>query len=91
MMDVSAGALRGLGSSLTPMLISVLGVCGLRMLWIATIFQIPRFHTLQHLFLSYPITWVVTHLCQLAAFLLIFRKYQQQTYAPAAVQETDTE
>jgi len=91
MMDVSAGALRGLGSSLTPMLISVLGVCGLRMLWIATIFQIPRFHTLQHLFLSYPITWVVTHLCQLAAFLLIFRKYQQQTYAPAAVQETDAE
>ena len=52
MMDVSTGALRGMGASFEPMLISVLGVCGIRIGWIYTIFQIPQFHTPQCLYLS---------------------------------------
>lgn len=78
LMDVSTGALRGLGESFTPMLISVLGVCGIRIGWIFTIFQIPAFHTPQCLFLSYPVSWTVTFLFQLAAFLKIFRKYRTE-------------
>lgn len=78
MMDVSTGALRGLGSSFVPMLISVLGVCGLRIGWIMTIFRIPRFHTPQCLFLSYSISWAVTFLCQMVAFLIVFREYTRQ-------------
>ena len=78
LMDVSTGALRGLGESFIPMLISVLGVCGFRIGWIFTIFQIPAFHTPQCLFLSYPVSWTITALFQLAAFLKIFRKYRAE-------------
>ena len=74
LMDVSTGALRGLGTSFVPMLISVLGVVGIRAGWIFTIFQIPGFHTPQCLFSSYTISWLVTFLCQLTAFVLIYRK-----------------
>ena len=49
LMDVTTGALRGVGESVAPMIISVLGVCGIRIGWIATIFQIPAFHTPQSL------------------------------------------
>lgn len=74
LMDVSTGALRGLGASLTPMLISVLGVCGIRILWIYTIFQLPQFHTPECLYLSYLISWVITFLCQTFAFISIYKK-----------------
>ncbi len=75
LMDVSTGALRGLGASFVPMLISVLGVCGIRIGWLYTIFQIPRFHTPQCLFISYPISWGITFLFQMAAFVVVYRKH----------------
>ena len=75
LMDVSTGALRGMGASIAPMVISVLGVCGIRIGWISTIFQIPQFHTPQCLYFSYTISWSITFLVQLAAFLRIYRKY----------------
>ena len=75
MMDVATGCLRGLGSSLTPMIISVLGVCGIRLGWIFTIFRDPRFHSLESLFISYPFSWSVTFLIEAAAFIVLFRRY----------------
>ena len=75
LMDVSTGALRGMGASFTPMAISVLGVCGIRIGWIMTVFQIPRFHTPQCLYISYAISWAVTFAIQFAAFRYIFRKH----------------
>lgn len=78
LMDVSTGALRGLGASFVPMLISVLGVCGIRIGWIYTIFQIEQFHTPQCLYFSYPISWTVTFLCQMAAFFLVYRKLTKE-------------
>ena len=74
LMDVTTGGLRGLGASITPMLISVLGVCGVRLAWIFTIFQIPAYHTPQSLYLSYPISWAATFICQLIAFMIIYKK-----------------
>lgn len=76
-MDVSSGALRGLGSSFAPMVISVLGVCGMRIGWIYTIFQIPQFHSVDILFLSYPISWALTYAAQLFAFLYLFGRYRK--------------
>ena len=78
LMDVTTGALRGLGESFIPMLISVLGVCGIRIGWIYTIFRVPAFHTIQCLYISYPVSWTVTFLCQLAAFFHVYRKHTQQ-------------
>ena len=72
LMEVTTGALRGLGRSTEPMVITVGGACGLRLLWIATVFQ--WVHTLPCLYLSYPVTWLITFLCELAVFLHIYRK-----------------
>ena len=75
LMDVSTGALRGLGSSFIPMLISVLGVCGIRIGWISTVFQMPQFHTPQCLYFSYSVSWTATFLCQMVAFLYVYRRF----------------
>ena len=72
MMDVSAGAMRGMGASMTPMVISLLGACGFRILWIATVF--PHWSTPGGLFLCYPISWVITLIAQITAFFVIYRK-----------------
>ena len=77
MMDVSTGALRGMGFSISPMVISVLGICGLRILWIYTIFQIPQFHTPECLYFSYTISWSLTFLIQITTFLRGYRKRLQ--------------
>lgn len=81
LMDVSTGALRGLGASLSPMIISVLGVCGLRIGWLATVFRANP--APQCLYLSYPISWIVTFLFQMLAFLLIYNKQKNaETLSP---------
>lgn len=74
LMDVSTGSLRGLGASFTPMLISILGVCGIRIVWIYTVFQIPQFHTPECLYISYLISWLGTFIFQTIAFIIIYRK-----------------
>lgn len=76
-MDVTGGALRGLGASFTPMLISVLGVCGMRIGWIMTVFQMPQYHTLDCLYISYPISWLLTFTLELGLFFLLMRKHSK--------------
>lgn len=78
LMDVTTGALRGLGASFVPMLICVLGVCGIRIGWIFTVFRMEQFHTPQCLYISYAISWAVTALCQLVAFLVVYRKHSRE-------------
>lgn len=71
-MDVMVGSLRGLGWSVAPMFVSIVGACGLRLLWIATVFQV--YHTPQCLYFSYPFTWVITGSVHILCFLVIRRK-----------------
>lgn len=78
MMEVTTGGLRAMGSSTTPMVISVLGVCGLRMLWIFTIFMIPEYHTPQCLYLSYTISWIATTAAQWICFKRIYNQKKQK-------------
>lgn len=77
-MDVMSGILRGMGASISPMLISVLGVCGLRIGWIFTIFAQEQYHTLPMLFLCYPISWAVTAIAEFVAFRIILRKQKKR-------------
>ena len=83
LMDVSTGALRGMGASLAPMIISVLGVCGIRISWISTIFQLPGFHTPECLYASYTVSWTATFVCQMIAFFLIYRKRKKTSQETA--------
>ena len=73
LMDTTTGALRGMGASTVPMIISILGVCGVRMGWILTVFQLPQFHTPWWLYISYPVSWTFTFAAQLIAFILVYR------------------
>ena len=73
MMDVLSGAIRGMGSSLVPMVICLLGACGLRILWVMAVF--PLWRTPGGLFLCYPISWIVTLMALLAAYGIVYRKH----------------
>lgn len=82
-MDVSTGALRGMGASIAPMLISILGVCGMRIGWIYTVFQMPQYHTPEGLYISYPISWILTFGAQLVAFWIVYRCRNRNTIKTA--------
>ncbi len=73
-MDIMGCAVRGMGHPTAPTVVSLLGACGLRLVWVFTVFQIPAFHTEAMLFLSYPVTWVITFLAHLVCFLILRRK-----------------
>lgn len=79
MMDVMVGGIRGLGYSVLPMIVSLIGACGLRLLWIATVFQIPQFHTIQTVFVSYPATWSITLAAHMVCYYFI-RKQVRKKY-----------
>ena len=74
MMDTAANVLRGMGYSILPVAICLAGALGLRMLWLATLFQIPRFHTLFWLYMTYPVSWLATLLALLAVLAVILRR-----------------
>lgn len=59
--EIYSGLLRGTGDSLVPTLLTCIGVCGLRVAWIAL--AVPVWPTLVTVMASYPITWTVTSLC----------------------------
>ncbi len=78
MMDVMVGMLRGLGYAVMPMIVSLLGACGLRILWIATVFRIPDYHNVFTVYLSYPISWLLTLLAHLICFAVIWKRIKKQ-------------
>ena len=84
-MNVMVGAMRGLGSSLTPMIVSIFGVCVLRVVWIYTIFPLDR--TFFMLFLSYPVTWLVTGLIEVVCFYFIRKRAIARAGGMAADQD----
>lgn len=73
-MDVMTGMMRGIGSSFAPMIITILGVCGMRIGWIYTIFQIPKYHSVVSLYLSYPVSWAITFAVEITVFLIFFKQ-----------------
>lgn len=56
--EVQVGCVRGMGHSVTPMIVSLLGICVLRVIWIYTVFAVNR--TQLVLYLCYPVSWIVT-------------------------------
>ena len=78
-MDVMVGSLRGMGYSIMPMLVSLAGACGIRVIWIYTIFRMS--HTLETLFTSYPISWTITAVVHLICFMTAYRKLKEKASA----------
>lgn len=75
MMDVMVGAIRGLGYSIMPMIVSLLGACGLRLFWIFTFFQLPQFHTPQNLYVTYPVSWTITFSTHVICYIIVKKKF----------------
>lgn len=78
LMDVTTGLIRGLGSSVLPMLITVMGVVGIRLGWIYIVFRIPQYHSIKSLYLSYAISWLATFGVELVVFIVLMRKVKAQ-------------
>ena len=74
LMDCMANTIRGIGYSTVPMLITLIGACGTRILWLATIFQIQNFHTLRCIYLSYPLSWLITYISLILALKIVTKK-----------------
>jgi putative MATE family efflux protein len=71
MMDTMVGALRGIGKSVLPMVVSLTGACALRLVWIATVFQLHK--TPEMLYIAYPITWIITLGAHVICFIIAYR------------------
>lgn len=78
-MDVTVGSLRGMGYSFMPMLVSLLGACGLRIVWIFTLFSWQR--SLFSLYISYPVSWIITASVHLICWNVIRRKRRRRLRA----------
>lgn len=83
LMEVVVGSLRGLGYSVMPMIVALLGACGLRLLWIFTIFAANKTTTV--LYLSYPVSWLITASVHFVCFIFALRKRRRE-YDLAAAQ-----
>ena len=79
LMDLFPGAMRGMGYSFVPMIISIIGTVGLRIVWIFWVF--PNNRSLDVLFISYPASWIFTIAMQVTCFLFVrkrvFRKMKE--------------
>lgn len=69
LMESMVGVLRGLGYSVIPTAVTLLGVCGLRILWIAFLLPIQFFHSVTTVYVSYPVSWAVTFAAHTLCFL----------------------
>lgn len=67
--EVFVGSIRGMGNSLAPAIISLLGICVFRTVWIYTVFVHQR--VLQLLYVSYPISWILTIFAHLICYLIV--------------------
>ena len=75
-MDLFPGAMRGMGFSAAPMLLSIVGTVGTRIVWIFGIF--PRYRSLSVLFISYPVSWILTIAMQVVCFFIVRRKVHEK-------------
>lgn len=77
LMNVMSGALRGMGASLMNMITSIIGVCGIRILWIMTVFK--AIGTFESLYLCYPMSWLGTMIMHFIMFVFIFKKEKKRS------------
>ena len=75
-MDVLVGMLRGLGYAVVPMFVSIIGACGFRILWIATVFA--QYHSMDVLFSSYSISWLLTGGTHLICYFVVWKRLRKR-------------
>lgn len=86
-METLSGALRGMGKSVTAMIVSLLGACALRILWIHTFFV--WFHSLECLYISYPVSWILVILIDSICLFCFYRRLIRPTSAHLKQEEAE--
>ncbi len=76
LMDVAASQIRGMGKSFEPMIVSLLGACGIRIFWIYAILPLDK--TLTNLYWAYPVSWAITFFVQFALYFILKHKMKKQ-------------
>ncbi len=74
MMCVASANIRAMGKSVLPMVTTIFGVCIVRIIWIFTVFAMDKFHTLEMLYVIYPISWALTLALHIVCFIYFYRK-----------------
>ena len=77
-MDTLSGALRGLGYSMIPMIVSIGAICVLRAIWVFFVFPTEQFHSLIGIYTIYPISWTLGLAALVIALLIIFKKVKKR-------------
>lgn len=80
-MEICAGAVRGMGNSIAAMLTSIISVCGIRIVWIYTVFQMEQFHSLESLYISYLISWTACIIGHIVFSVLTYKKLKRRLQA----------
>ena len=80
--DVAVATMRGMGCSLTPTLTSVFSVCGVRLLWIATFFQMPQYQTLSGLYFAFPLSYVLSFIVQMTCMIIMYKRIKKKYPEP---------
>lgn len=75
-MEILVGSLRGMGKSILPAMVSLAGVCLLRIVWLCTVFKLVP--TLDCLYASYPISWTITAAIHFMCYALMYRKTKKR-------------
>ena len=75
-LDIIVNSLRGMGHTMLPTIITVVGVCCIRLLWIWFIF--PTHNTLNVIYMCYPLSWTVTSIIQFGLWLKVYHNLSQQ-------------
>jgi Na+-driven multidrug efflux pump len=82
-MEVISATLRSMGYAFITMIISIIGICGLRALWVFLVFPTEAFHTPVGLMTSYPVTWSITALGHLTLWFVVWIKFKKKLKAKA--------
>lgn len=83
-MNVIASVIRGMGYSIVPTIVTVVGVCGLRIVWIATVCQLPMCSSIEWVYASYPFSWVVTALAHYIYYKIAYKQTKKELEMEAA-------
>jgi len=78
LMECFAQAQRGLGAAIAPTIVTIIGVCGIRFLWIALVMPIPQFHNEFVLYLCFPISWTVTFIAHFINYNILRRRLPRE-------------
>jgi len=80
-MDVLCGVMRGMGAAMAPMIVSILGACAFRIFWIYAV--LPHFNSLTMLYISYPVSWILTGGAHLICMMLHLKRFPVNLQAEA--------